>query len=325
MDETRRLKRLVDWATSIGGGLLLPVDIEDHLFVARQRVLLPPSIRTVPMMDACVLETATDKLRFAREASALGLPVPETHCLAEFLAEPVRQRGLRLPWVVKRARGMAGSGSYMARSVEELRLRAPKDYSPGDWVVQEWVPGVDVALTLLADRGEVFAVVMRRRWFTSRQHTVFSPIQNVEFFQEEWLEHLGRRWVEGLHFSGIADFDLRVDFTTRKAWFLECDPRLMAGMLSCELFGVNVPGLLLDRAQSSDASSDCHRTESGCYLSTEAVPEWLLTGAWRNARARPLRTALTTVASDSVANLVRMRDVLMRRRSMGRTAGKGIQ
>ena len=312
-DEMTRLRLLIEWGESLGGGFLLPVDSDDYRFVARHQASLPSSIRPVPMMEASLLDTVTDKLGFARMAAEMGIPVPETHSLSEFLGDPNRQKGQRFPCVVKRARGMGGTGSYVARSLEELQVRARQACRPSDWLVQTWVPGVDVALTLLADRGVVFAAVMRRRWFTQRNQHSFSPIQNVEFFHEPWLEQWGRRWVEALRFSGIADFDLRVDFGRKAAWFLECDPRLMAGMLSCGLFGVNVPGLLVDCVQQGFALEACRRPEPGCYLSAGALPEWILSAEWRKPRPASLRTGLPTLGADPVASLVRMRDALVHR------------
>lgn len=315
MDDATRLGSLIEWAESLGGGFLLPVDNEDFAFVARHRDSFPSSVRMVPMPEAALQESITDKLRFARLIESMGLPVPPTHDLVECLDDPHGLGSGMFPVVVKQARSMAGRGAFQARDILELRSRAPANPERGQWLVQSWVPGEDVALTLLADRGEVFAVFLRRRWFKRRRCGPFSPIQDVEFFESDWLEELGREWVTRLGFTGIADFDLRVDFENRRAWFLECDPRIMGGVVACHRFGINVPGLLVERARSSESKGPCHRAQAGRHLSTGSVQEWLRSGAWMKQASGPTRTSLPYLMSDPLATLARLREEWKRRQA----------
>ncbi len=155
------------------------------------------------------------------------------------------------------------------------------------YILQRYVAGEDVAMTLLADQGDVFAVALRKRWFTRRKANRFGPICDVELFHCDWLEQLGREFVRKTKFSGIADFDLRVDFSRHEASFLECDPRMMAGVTALRLFGVNIPRLLVERAL--DSARGCARTTCGHFLSFGSLTEWLMTGAWLKPRRGPLR------------------------------------
>jgi biotin carboxylase len=257
------------------------------------------------------MESVAQKLKFARLAETIGLPVPRTVEITPGLTPQAVTTQLGFPMLRKPVIGMSGGGIELIRDEAALRSSLGEPGVAGQFMLQEKVPGEDVALTLLADRGEVFAVMLRKRWFTRRKATAFAPIQDVEFFACEWLEHLGRRFVAATQYSGIADFDLKVDFERRRAWFLESDPRFMGGLAGAERFGLNVPLLLIARTLGLIPPGTCVRTTSGHFLSTPSIPEWLVSGGWRRPRHGRICTNLRTQLSDPLATIARMKDFVV--------------
>jgi len=161
-------------------------------------------------------------------------------------------------------------------------------------------------LTLLADKGAVFAVMMRKRWFTRRHSKAFSPIKDVEFFHDSWLEDLGREFVSMTQFSGIADFDLKVEFESRSVWFLESDPRMIGGLQSTLLFGLNIPWLLVEQMHGHLSSDSCVRPDTGYFLSPRSVPEWILRAAWREPRYGPIRSNWGFFTKDPITTIYKL-------------------
>jgi predicted ATP-grasp superfamily ATP-dependent carboligase len=186
--------------------------------------------------------------------------------------------------------GGGGNGIQSLQDQEALKAFLADPQQASGMLLQETIPGEDVALTLLADQGRVFAVMLRKRLYRRRHHSAFSPFVDMEFFHNDWLEALGRRFVTLTGFSGIADFDLKVDFSAQRASFLECDPRMMASVEAAQVFGLNVPYLLIMNAMGSLPPDACIRTEEGNYLTSKSFLECLLRNRWPKLKHKPLRT-----------------------------------
>jgi predicted ATP-grasp superfamily ATP-dependent carboligase len=281
------------------------VHTNDVAFVVRNREALA-EVNPVPVLDGKLLEQLVHKLNFVRLAASLGLSTPKTFEMTPELDAGDTIAHLGLPMLAKPVIGEGGAGIVAIPDAVPLRDLLDRPATGSGMILQQQVPGEDVALTLLAEMGEVFAVMIRKRWFTRRHIPAFSPISDVEYLQDDWLEGLGREFVCATQFSGIADFDLRVDFETRRAWFLESDPRLMASMSSARLFGVNVPWLLVEHTRGWLPAGVCVRPEAGHFLSTGSIAGWIASGAWRQPLRGPLRTNLRSYIANPVATVNRM-------------------
>ncbi len=304
--EAEVVHQLLRLARARGAEVLLPVATPDVALVSHHRAALAAAVRSVAVPAPDLLAELTDKARFARIALQAGAPVPRTLRPDEVDSTEEILARLSLPLIAKRVDGEGGRGSRLILEERELRefLRTTAG-TDGSHVLQERVHGEDVALTLLADRGEPFAAILRRRWFTPPGEAEFAPITAVEFFQSDWLEALGREFVRATRFSGIADFDLKVDFTHRRAWFLECDPRLMGGTAAALRFGLNVPALLVEQALGRLAPGSCARSANGHFIATSSVRAWLRARGWRLPRRGPVRTGLALQLRDPLASLLR--------------------
>lgn len=283
-----------------GTDVLLPVWTEDVLLVSQQGEAFM-SMCPVVVPEAGILSQLIDKLNFVRLMGNLGLPVPKTLVFNPALSSHEVISAIGLPLLIKPRSSESGRGIRLLETKQDLDQVLADPTRLCEATFQECVPGEDVALTMLADKGRVFAIALKKRWFTRKKSGRFAPMCDVAFFEDDWLEYLGRRFVEQTSFSGIADFDMRVDFSARKAWFLESDPRLMGSVASNRLFGVNVPRLLVEHALGLHQDSFCVRNRLGSFLTLGSVKDWVIGRGWRLPRTGPVRTNWRAVVADPLS------------------------
>ena len=300
-DEPAFLETLFKTVRTTGAQVLLPVGTNDVRLLARHRDQLPPGVVCVPMPDAALLDELTDKLRFTRFMSAQGFALPRTFAVTPALTAD-EAATLKYPVIAKPNVGQGGAGCRRLADRTQLEHFLRESPSLPPYHVQEFIPGEDVYLTMLSEAGEVFAVAARRRWLHRPDENPFSPEPDLEFFDCDWLEEMLRSWIRQQRFSGVADFDLRVDFAARRATFLECDPRMMGSQRACLTFGVNMAALLCRRALGE--KFPCVRAQPGRFLSLRSLPAWLKQRGWRD-RARPVRTGLRAALADPFPPLAR--------------------
>jgi len=292
-----KVAAILEKAQRIGTQALLPIMTEDTAFIVRNREVLAPA-NPVAVPDMELMDRISHKLRFTRLIKSLGFSAPRTLETTLELTSGEICRVLEFPMLAKPVASSGGVGIRSIPNRPTLDAFLAESETKEETILQERVPGEDVALTFLADRGEVFSVIMRKRWFTRRGMPSFSPIDSVEFFQCDWLEEIGRALVEATQFTGIADFDLRVDFDARRAWFLESDPRMIGGVAATRIFGVNVPWLMVEHARGNVKKGSCIRAETGHFLPSGAIAEWLMLKSQRPPRGKPIRTNLMSHLAD---------------------------
>lgn len=124
---------------------------------------------------------------------------------------------MTFPLVVKPLYGESSHGIIRAQRLEDIRAHLAKGGRRAQFplVVQEYAPGFDADLSLLARNGEVICHLLQSRR---------NPC-SLEFFTDERLLEIGRRVVRGANYTGVANIDLRVDQSTGDVRVLECNPR----------------------------------------------------------------------------------------------------
>ena len=287
--DEERVHIILSLAKRIGADALVPVWTDDVAFVARNRDALKGSNPVLVPNDELMAQ-CMHKRSFIQLTQSLGFSAPQSVALTANLDVDETIDRLGLPMLAKPVFGEGGKGIVKISNETDLRNLLESPAVDAGRILQEIVTGEDVALTLLADRGRTFAVMLRKRWFSRWKARAFSPIVDVEFFRKDELEEVGRSFVAQTRFSGIADFDLRVDFASGRVWFLESDPRMMGGLTAARLFGLNVPWLLVEQARGRLSDNVCIYAEPGRFLSIRSIPQWVMSIAWKDRRKGPLRT-----------------------------------
>ncbi len=215
--------------------LIVPVDVAGALVAARLRPRLP-GIPFYPFAEPATLKALDDKWLFQETLARHGLPRPQ----ARLVAGPEEARALPLPFVLKPRRGAGGHGVRLLRA-EADRDAALAALTPADWpqVAQDFVPGPDVDVSFLADRGRLvaYAVQMRERGA-------------IEYFDDAGIADFARRLAAATGYTGLAHVDMRYTGPDRReALPIECNPRFWGSFLHMTGLGTDFLRLGLELAQ----------------------------------------------------------------------------
>jgi hypothetical protein len=225
---------------------VVPADLPSALLLARGRNRLKvPAV--FPLSDASLIERLHDKWEFHNLLRTLGQPTPRTWLWKS--AANVHRDSWTFPLVLKPPRGEGGIGVRRVDSQGELSgLLGPYGRTHG-WPIlaQEFVPGRDIDLSVLADRGRIVA------WTVQRSPS--GRPGDLEFLQHPRVLEIGASLIRSVGYHGVAHFDLRIDERTNEPLFLEANPRFWGSVRHSLWSGVNFPALGIDLAQGRDVAS----------------------------------------------------------------------
>ncbi|HEX7652629.1 MAG TPA: ATP-grasp domain-containing protein [Verrucomicrobiae bacterium] len=170
-----------------------------------------------------------NKWALARFLQSHHLPVPRT-----WRVESEEQlSGLDLPYPVivkpvqlENRQGVKQIDSLTA-AVAHLREPHPAHRLP--LLFQEYIPGTDVDLSILANHGEVVDWTIQQ-WVKPG---------TLRFIDDEAILGLGRQLAAACRFHGLAHFDLRRDDRDGSVKVLECNPRFWATLRESMWNGTN--------------------------------------------------------------------------------------
>ena len=285
----------------------LPAGTHDVLQAAEYRTLLEPDTRVVATPDPTLTRLVSSKSTFVECANENGLPTPASINGAPGITTESIINTVGLPLVYKPVSSTASRGVSKINTASELDALMAQQ-SPEQGVFQTYHDGEDVAATLLVSRhGHVMASVFRRKYYTPPGWSPFATGVNTTLTQCDWLETSIRDFISRTGFVGIADFDLRVHVDKQDAVFLEMDPRLMGGIQVFDIFGMNVPLLLIEDAFGyRTPDQPCVRPQQGHFITSTAYIPWLFSRTRRSPRIGPVRTNIRRMLSDPLALLARV-------------------
>jgi predicted ATP-grasp superfamily ATP-dependent carboligase len=288
--------------------VVLPCSDRGLDFLARNRPwLVELGHRPVEANDALVLDLL-DKGRTYRLAAAAGVDAPRTIALSgpDDIDEAVATLGF--PCALKATRSHRAPASFRAKGVvvhSAAELTMAVAASGGAVVATEIVPGPDDAFcsyyTYLVDGEPLFHFTKRKlrqypvRWGTGTYHVS----DRVPEAQE-----VGLRLFQAAGLVGLGNVEFKRDERDHKLKLIECNLRLTAADPMIQACGLDLPGLLYDRALGRD-------TRAGGRF-RQGVRQWhplpdvralfdyrrdgaLTTGAWAKSLLHPWRLPLFSV------------------------------
>ncbi|HTJ00445.1 MAG TPA: ATP-grasp domain-containing protein [Dongiaceae bacterium] len=199
--------------------ILLLATIREQLTGAHVFPLAPPEL----------IRRWHNKWTFAQFLKEQGLPHPRTFLVES--PDQLEQLPLEYPLVVKPLDREGGWGVRQLNSQAEARAHLQQN-SPAarlPLLFQEFVPGEDIGLSVLAHRGELV------QWTVQRA----LPHGGLEFLESAGIRELGEKMVRAAGYHGVANFDLQRNARDGTVKVLECNPRFWASLPASMWNGVN--------------------------------------------------------------------------------------
>jgi len=301
LGDDSRVQGIRDTAKKIGAKVILPVSLPIIRLVAHHRDELAQVASLPPLPSPSLLDTFADKLLLADLLERAQIPHPRTHRLTTHHIDQGQLRQMRLPLLVKARRRSAGEGLYLCRDAYEVIKLVTRLHDPSEFIIQEFVHGPDVDVSVLCRDGEILAYTMQRALVPS--HKPWHPAAAIEFMYDREAFTNIERLVRAVRWSGIAHFDCIFDHAARQTLILEVNPRYWRSLLGSLNAGVNFPHLACLASQGQSFERPAYRHIRYAKPET-ALRMWLGGILTRGSPRWRLRdSSLSTTATDPLPDL----------------------
>ncbi len=229
-------------AQSEGVDCVLACDVTSSVVLSNisKRLVCP----VFPVSSADTLRILDNKWSFHKICQGLGVEVPRTlHYTRKADIDPEQiATSIGYSIVVKPVEQWSSAGVAVVDTVQQLHsdVICNSAYVFEDLVVQEYVAGEDGGFGGLAVDGQF------KCWTTF----VLPSGGGVEFTPLPLLLRAAEKIVSSLRFSGVINFDARVNIATGAVSLIECNPRFFVRIQASRLCGLDFvrAGLPLGRA-----------------------------------------------------------------------------
>jgi predicted ATP-grasp superfamily ATP-dependent carboligase len=278
-------------------------DVESLTFLTqiKHRLLAP----LFPIAELDSLVALDNKWDFYKLCEATGVASPKTLSFQtkQDIVPELVERELGFPVIVKPAAGYGQRGVKIIGGNAALQaFLAGDEYDYGRLIVQEYIDGHDWSLSVFARDG---VVEHWTAWQCPDQLDKACGVRRfmfTEFRGHDDLLDMGRKIVAAAKFSGVANFDARLDSRTNQMKMFECNPRFFNRMLAARLCGLDFV-----RAGLPVRSTQPFALDNGCFYPWHEV--LTARGAWRlvtgNWELRPLARDIGEMLLDPLPPIMR--------------------
>jgi predicted ATP-grasp superfamily ATP-dependent carboligase len=209
---------------------LIPTDCDAVRLTNRVRERLSLNITPIPM--TATLDMFDDKWRFYEFCKQHQLAVPQTR-LFESKAQldyAALASEFGLPFVIKPSNEAGARGVQIIRNKAQFErtVRDNDAYRHAPLVAQAYVDGIDIDISLLADRGQLSAFAIQQ-----------ASDSRVEFVHNPELEEMAIKLCRLSAYHGVMHIDARIDKHSGKVYLLESNPRFWASLNASVACGLN--------------------------------------------------------------------------------------
>jgi predicted ATP-grasp superfamily ATP-dependent carboligase len=262
--------------------VILPVGEDGVLFAATERGALSQLASLPPLPDLRSFEIARNKWLLNQFACRHGLPAPESVLVAFNSDFYQRISGLEYPVLLKPTSLTDGQGIRRFDTPSELRRfleDQDKALYEDKYLVQTYVPGSDLGLSVLCRDGEILAYTIQRGIISASER--FGPLMAMEFIRQDDVVEIGQRLLSALRWNGVAHIDFRHDSRDGQLKIIEVNARYWGSLLGSLVAGVNFPYLACLAAQGVSFPMPTYQFSHFAYTTT-AIKEGLLWCLGRN-------------------------------------------
>ena len=220
--------------------MLLPAMDEDWRLLYKHFDDYSQLTGIVPCPGHELFERMLNKKTMTKQAQQCGIPVPHTVFPESFDEALEARHAVTYPVLLKPPHGVAGEGITRVETPVDLARALRHFESPP--LIQEWIPGDVLELTLLCADGELVAA---STYFSVRNAPLpFGPPVACRTIRDDKLVELGAQLLKTIRFEGVAHLDFRRDRRDGLAKLLDFNARLAGTNELSTRSGVNFPLML---------------------------------------------------------------------------------
>lgn len=199
---------------------------------------------TIPIPAYDAFQIAIDKARLAAFCLRKEIPCPRTHSIDTFRKKLENgSEDVEFPVMVKPVHGEGGRGIQLILDKAQFEGfdfdSAKRLY--GGLVIQEYVAGYDIDLSLLALDGEILAYTIQQGILGRGSR--FAASGGIEFLKHPELLEVARTVTRSLNYSGVAHLDFRCGRNDGRLKLVDMNCRFWGSLLGSTKAGVNFPWL----------------------------------------------------------------------------------
>jgi len=212
--------------------LVLAADVGGAQLLSKIRDSISPAVKIFPTAASSQLEMLHNKWKFACFLKNNSILSPRTALLSG--PEDIRCLNFTYPVIVKPLDLCNGQGVRRFDSYRELaRYISHKGrYNKPPLIVQEYIPGEDIDLNILAENGRIL-VYSVQKWLSA---------EKMRFVTHKEAVDTGRRIVARCGYTGVVHFDMRIDSRNNSVKVIECNPRFWGSLKASHWNGVDFLG-----------------------------------------------------------------------------------
>jgi predicted ATP-grasp superfamily ATP-dependent carboligase len=178
--------------------------------------------KVVPNPGKQLFDSIFDKGYLADKCEEYGIPIPKTSRPENINEALDLQDQLTYPVLLKPKRSEGGIGIKRVDHMHKLE-KTLREYSSMP-VIQDFIEGEDLELTILCDNGQPVA---GNAYKSLRNDPLpYGPPVACQTIRDEALMDLGVNFLQKIHYNGVAHLDFRRDRRDGQAKLLDFNPRL---------------------------------------------------------------------------------------------------
>lgn len=229
--------------------IVMPAGIEATLFVSEIRDRITTA-KVFPLAKLETLKILNNKWNFGELMNKNGISCPKTILITDM--GQLESLVLEFPIIIKQLELESGKGVAKLNSYEELEtyIYSKNEFSRLPLLIQEYIPGLDMGINVLAKNGKIIA------WSIQRYR---SNTNITEFIKDLNILNIGRQIVSCCNYTGVANIDMRFDDRDNSIKVTECNPRFWGSVDISLLSGVNFAYLGILLTNDSTSTEDINR------------------------------------------------------------------
>ncbi len=260
---------------------VMACDVESLRLLSRMQPILEP--HTFPMAPMPVIELLNDKWEFYKLCVQADVLVPKSIFLPEASAiDPSTiATEIGFPAVLKPSRGYGQRGIHFLSNMADVDRAIRHVSDSGALIVQQFVKGNDWAISIFATEGRITHWTAWECPGQMEKSLGVSRFLITRFVPRQDLFEQAAAIVTATGFSGVANFDARLDVSDSTMKMFECNPRFFGRLCAARLCGLDFvkAGLPMEDRQAFSIRDGFYYPWQ--HLATARGWKNMVTGQWK--------------------------------------------